>query len=359
MDRYHTLFFILCSCFLLLLFSCEKPTEPPDKRGKDPRTYDWTADTIAYPGSFQTAMRDIWGSSPSNVYIVGFNSSGPGTMFRFDGKQWKTTGFHAAEGGPISGAISLWGLHGFGENDIWFVGERIYQNPTPPPNFLDSSLIIHFDGTRWTEHKVQGRQRLAVWGIAPNDVWIGSSISDGTMLHYDGTSWSKMTLPQATSIYDITGFGSNDVYALGGVLDSVYLATFQIFHWDGRTWTLIDSTKQQAASPSDFGGGGILAVGGQLFSVGSGMFKKQTASWQFLGWDVSSFFTDVYGVSPTSLFVTGSYGGVFHFNGKDLHKYNQLISNNIHFFGVWANGEEVFVVGETGGGFKSVVLHGK
>jgi hypothetical protein len=148
----------------LFVYSCKnKPTQPDDnttKPGK--RDYTWTIDTLSYPGSMQTLMRDIWASSPTNVYVVGHNDQpGPGTMFRYDGKSWKTTRFHVADGGTVSGPVSLSAIYGFGPNDIYAVGERIYDNPNPPYGFLDSSLIIHYDGVKWEDVKLKmGRMLL-------------------------------------------------------------------------------------------------------------------------------------------------------------------------------------------------------
>ncbi|MGH2567772.1 MAG: hypothetical protein ACRDGA_05490, partial [Bacteroidota bacterium] len=108
--------------FVFLQFSC---TDYGIEPIKDPRSYTWTIDTLAYPGSFQTAMRDIWGSSPTNVYVVGHNSDGFGKMFHFDGQEWKPVGLNPIEGGTIEGPIDLSAIHGFSRDNIWVVGQRI------------------------------------------------------------------------------------------------------------------------------------------------------------------------------------------------------------------------------------------
>lgn len=77
---------VLSILFLMLQMSCKEKIVGPEF--KDPRTYTWIIDTLAYPGSFQTSMQDIWGSSPNDVYVVGHNDRGFGKMFHFDGKQW-------------------------------------------------------------------------------------------------------------------------------------------------------------------------------------------------------------------------------------------------------------------------------
>src|SRR6266446_2460623 len=70
---------------------------------KDPRAYTFTREAISDLDWGLPQFYDIAGTSVSNVYAVGFNGNSAGTMYRFDGKSWKTTRFHEREGGPISG----------------------------------------------------------------------------------------------------------------------------------------------------------------------------------------------------------------------------------------------------------------
>jgi hypothetical protein len=51
----------------------------------NPRIYTWHVDALDFPGSFQTLMRSILGSSPKYAYVVGHNSLPLGKMFKFDG----------------------------------------------------------------------------------------------------------------------------------------------------------------------------------------------------------------------------------------------------------------------------------
>jgi hypothetical protein len=78
------------ACFIsaFTFIACEKSPTGPEPV-KDPRTYTWTIDTLAYPGSFQTAMYDIWGNSPNDVYVVGHNDRAFRKMFHYDGSQWR------------------------------------------------------------------------------------------------------------------------------------------------------------------------------------------------------------------------------------------------------------------------------
>ncbi|MDI6803129.1 MAG: hypothetical protein QME58_04690, partial [Bacteroidota bacterium] len=248
------LFFILH--FAFFNFHCKKPT-PPDiddtpKPGK--RDYKWTIDTLAYPGSFQTLMRDIWASSPTNVYVVGHNDQpGPGTMFRYDGTSWKTTRFHVADGGNVSGAVSLSAIHGIGPNDIYAVGESIYENPAPPPNFLDSSLIIHFDGNLWREILVErGRNLQTVRPGVLGSVWAGGMI--GTLYKNEHNTWTKLNT-DTTLWFNYFAEGDNNTYALAytPITVSGIPTVHYLLRWASPLWKVVDSFSVLNAMSAPFG----------------------------------------------------------------------------------------------------------
>ncbi len=136
--------------FLLLIIACKETPPEPSPTAKDPRMYAWTVDTLKYPGTFQTFMQDIWGTSPNNVYAVGGTDIGKGIMFHFDGQRWEPLRLVTTEGGTIPVGIDLHAIHGFSAINIFAVGERYYYDPLTQ-QFSDSSLIIHYNGTQWSE----------------------------------------------------------------------------------------------------------------------------------------------------------------------------------------------------------------
>ncbi|MBI3788982.1 MAG: hypothetical protein HY276_12100 [Ignavibacteriales bacterium] len=259
---------------ITLSFSCKSPSGPDVP--KNPREYTWTIDTLAYPGSFQTTMRDIWASSPSDVYVVGHNSDGFGKMYHFDGKTWKPVGLNPIEGGTIAGPIDLSGIYGFGQNNIFAVGKHIYDNPNPPPNFLDSSLIIHFNGQQWTEQKIKGgRFFTAIGGTSPSNVWaVGVT---NILFHYNETLWKPDSVPvkiQADGFFQINALNENpsgEVFAIGNTYyNSLAKNVYYFFLKRSQVWTVVDSFVVQPGQIETKWGYGDLWVSpsGTLYSCG-------------------------------------------------------------------------------------------
>ncbi len=340
--------------------SCKKdsPPEPPGtKPGK--RDYMWTVDTISYPGSFQTTMRDIWGSAPNNVYIVGHNDQpGPGTMFRYDGTRWRTTGFHAAEGGRIAGPVSLSAIYGTGPSDIYAVGQRFQTNPNPPPNFLDSSLIIHFDGSQWSEVQLprRGRQLVGITATSSLTLWAGGTY--GSLYRYAGSSWRFY---QTDTLFWFSEFDAdqNDHFALAYTPSPLIQSPSRYFllRWIEPVWEIVDSFSVSPGYVARFGNVDLSNIGGALYSAGDGVFKKNSSSWLKV---LDSWPYPIYGLDGTraeQVFAVGESASIYHFNGVDWNKYQQFFRDGVYCSAVWCTEEEVFVVGTDGN--RTFVYHGK
>ena len=349
---------VLLLSFLVAVSGCKHVSEPPVV--KNPREYTWTIDTLAYPNSFQTSMRDIWGSSANDVYVVGHNDAGGyGKMYHYDGNRWR----------PVDlafGAFDLSAIYGFSANDIWAVGNRFFYNPNPPPNFLDSSLIIHYDGAKWSEHKVSGgRNLLCIWGASPADVWVGGQY--GTLFHFDGSSWGKTPLAPTIHIGSLWGFASNDIYATAArTIDKVQpldSSEYLLLHYDGIQCSVIDSFIEYPGYSGDkFGYSDLWGPSpSSLYSVSQGVFKKRGDSWERV-LNTGSPFYGVFGSSSSNIFAVGMRSQVYHFNGTDWFRFPQFKGEDRFFSSLWTDGEQVFVVGNViGAGYATItlILHGK
>lgn len=293
----------------------------------------------------------IWADSPSNIYLSGYN--GQSLTYRYDGSTWKT------DGSPMPGLNDVWGtsatnmyvvgnsgtiLHNtgggwFGEptgistphfvsgiwgsssSDIWAVGNfgssilrRNATNWSPVPKATsrtlraiwgasanavfavgDSGTIEKFDGTTWTA-QTSGTPNflMAVSGSSASDVWaVGDA---GTLLHYDGTAWSDAGAGVTQSTWhfnDVWAASASDVWAIAAESGTGFRI---VLRWNGTTWTNMSGAMTgpggvfcvQGLGPNDvwFGGGD----GGQMFHWNGSVMRKVptgTAAWA-CPWPVTS-----------------------------------------------------------------------
>jgi hypothetical protein len=349
---------IISAVLAVLLSSCKH--NPVDAPLKNPREYSWTIDTIAYPGSSQTLMSCIWGSSASDLYVGGHNERGFGEMYHFDGQKWQ----------PVTltlGAIEMSEIFGFGSMNVWGVGNITFANSNPPPNVLDSSLVIHYDGKTWQGLTfVRQRELVSIWGSSPNNIWMGGV--NGSLFHYDGAGLIKDSVPMYIpknadpfySFYSITGSSTTDAYML---LYAPHQGTggerYYTFHHQPSGWTLIDSTFSVYTRKI------WMSPPGSLFAIGGGVFKKTSSSWQSLQMDALTSL-GIAGMSDEDFFVVGmsgaggTFGEVYHYNGSDWFQFKSLELQNVEFMGIWTDGREAFVVGWSFGSVQTtIILHGK
>ncbi len=349
---------------ILLASSCSKDngTQPGDN-GKDWRSIAWEIDTIAYPGSYQTAMRNIYSTSPENVYIVGWNDRAFGKMFHYDGISWTDVHLNVSQGGLLSVPVDgLWAIQGFGPNNIWAVGERLYDNPYPQEGYSDSSVVIHYNGAVWQEQSIapsRGRRLQCVWGSSPTDIWAAGM---NTVLHYNGVSWKQFQphfVPDNIQLLSIAGLSASEIYMVGSRADTqppTDTTFYLLYRFDGIAWSIMDSSVQTASSPVPRFGVHLKVINGSLFSVYPGVYKKTDGQWQLL-FDGVSPIVDICGLNANSIFAVGRSGGVYHYNGSDWHWFSLLTAPQIAYFSAWQDESVIVAVGNDG--FQTYVLIGK
>lgn len=122
-----------------------------------------------YDSRMDKSLYGVWGDEQA-VWLVGEG----GAIRRMTQANMPARAF---ENIPSPVTSDLRGLYGFAADDVWAVG--------------DDATVLHWDGQVWTKlaspfDAAKDKPRLfAVWGSAPNDVWIGGN---GVMLHFQGTT---------------------------------------------------------------------------------------------------------------------------------------------------------------------------
>ena len=143
----------------------------------------------------------------------------------FDGPTPQGSEFQAIDG--VADGTSIWavGSHGGafryceGKWRAMDSGSEVILRDVWHPNadfamaVGDQGTILSWDGRRWTTLDSPIEQTLyAVWGSAPDDVWIGGAYDEEgvLLLHFDGTAFTRV--PDIgmldSDIYAITGHGN-------------------------------------------------------------------------------------------------------------------------------------------------------
>jgi hypothetical protein len=361
---------ILIIILTVLLTGCKKDNVVDIQPVKDPRTYTWTADTLGYPGAYQTLMSNIWGSSHNDVFVVGHSSmGGSGSMWQYDGKSWSNVRLTTAEGGYVEGGLDLTSIYGFSSTDIYAAGERIFGfNPNPPPTLIDSSLIIHFDGSTWKRVSIyNGTPLNDIYGSSANDIWAGGL--GNNLFHYNGNRWEAdsiiVNIPNGF-IFQIGSISSYKSFSyLIGISNNNTTAEniFYLFKRVNNSWVMQDSSIVYANgsfSGNKFGERLNKCSLPDLYSTGQGgIYKYNNSSWININAPNPIFF--IWGTSNNNIFAIGFRGKVYHYNGTDWKQIEQLYNSDINYYGVWTDGTEAFVVGQIFDGTyqKTIVWHGK
>jgi len=152
----------------------------------------------------------------SRLWIVG----NAGAAYYREGEAWTTT-----ETGTDA---PLWGCWAVADDDVWAVGGDAL-NPDADP------VIVHFDGTAWSDHALPELDRDAnamfkVWAAAADDVWVvGDS---GVILHFDGQAWAQTPSGTGADLISLWGTGPDNVVAVGG------RSIGTIARWNGTAWSV-------------------------------------------------------------------------------------------------------------------------
>jgi hypothetical protein len=295
-------------------------------------------------------MRSIWGSSASDVYIVGHNDQNRGLMWHYNGEKWEDVKLVQMQGGDIEGRIDITSVFGFSSNDVWAVGLKSFD--------VDSSLIIHYDGTSWKEINLPGRgcELHSVGGATPADVWAGGI---DVLYHCNGVTASHYPIyipPQGIQFGFIVALSSSEVYMTGyrnDVTQPLDSSFYYLYRFNGLSWNIIDSTLQSTGQ-NRFGPQ-VTVIDQKLYSGSGGVWE-----WTGNGWNRlfnGSWNFRVGGSSRDNLFACGGMASLYHYNGSDWQKIPLPVSEDVAFYGIWTDGRETFVVGDDGN--TTYVAHGK
>jgi hypothetical protein len=289
----------------------------------------------------------MYGTSSDNVYIVGHNAVNNGKMYHYDGTTWSPVPLS-----HIPGAIDLHDIAGTSANDIWASGEEIYFDPVKM-QFLDSSLVIHFDGVRWAKVAIpKGSALYAISAGSPEQVLAGSS--KGTILQFDGTIWKRYELGEELFVVSIASLSPSEGYAVINREDRaipVDSAGYFLYAFDGNRWSVIDSIMLTPGAPPGHFGLELSAWEGNLYSSGSNVYRRVESQWELV---IEAQVGHMWMSAPENIIAVGR--GLYHYNGVDWKEFSEIYPIPVGF-DCYTNGEEVFVVSNDNS--KTFILHGE
>ena len=340
--------------FVLLIIGCKKaPTETStDNLQPGKRSYIWSVDTISSPQSIQTYLTTIWGSNPKDVWIAGHNADHINNVYHFDGKIWEPV-----TNIPLSfSSKNYYSIKGTDAKHVYFFGEALYQNSIPPPNLIDSSLIVFYNGDNYTLIKPPpGKSLVSADIISINDIWCGGG--EGTLFHYDGEQWEKnFFLQKNWLINNICGVASDDIFLT--IIqkptsdDNNYYEAQYLSHFDGVRWSVIDSniyTNNYTRTSFPLY---ITKIQNEFYGSGEkGITKWDGNSWKTIADNYQGI---IEGTSSKNIFLASKTFGMLHYNGVDWYRFYDVPIMN--YFGLIVFDNEVFIISSDL--VKTFVIHG-
>jgi hypothetical protein len=296
----------------------------------------WTV--MEYPPDF--APGTIWASSSSGLIVLGSYFRQQGARVRavlhYDGPGWT----ELLPRPPAEALISeIWGGS---PTDIVAAGQEVW----------------HYDGSQWVGRPTGVVQPTyeAIWGTSPQDVFAGgvddaSTRGAGAIDHYDGTAWTNLErlADQGTNVWDIAGTSPTDVYAVAtrpadsDTPEELYYFQSQVLHYDGTTWSLAFSITDYVGPGDDFYLEDVWPVRkDDVFVVGSGgkIFHFDGAGWSPMSSPTTQTIRDVWGNASSNVYAVGD-GGILHYDGTTW-----TVINGTRAIKVMGSGSDVFVVTE-------------
>ena len=291
---------ILNISFLLLFNSGCNTTEPPEENLQPGRRdYIWTADTLKSDDWF--GISDIWGDSPTNIWLVAGGITGWDCLWHYDGVKWERYNEY------LNPALNT--VFGVTPNEVW-IGDGY-------------SSIWKYDGTTWEKFQtfsVSGYDFISIgsiYGASQNNLYAvgfadhndGSGYK-GVIIKYDGTRWTILNIPTIEAGFHRIRKTKNGKYLIWGETnDNGFLE--KLFVFDGN-----NSLKEIY---SDYSYPGLYEMNGDVYiTINRKIYKcenDQLVLWKdFTG---ENFYGTVLGRNEKDYFIAG-YDGIYHYNGTDL-----------------------------------------
>lgn len=301
---------------------------------------------VARAGGAGNSLFGVAAISDDDVWATGQfipPSAGPvqALIEHWNGHTWQVVSSPTPAGNQFS---HLQGLAAISQDDIWAVGAFLTAGG------IGQTLTEHWNGTQWkivpspTPVGATNSVLLKVAAVSHSNVWAvgvtqdNSGISGTLIEHWNGHTWQIVSIPHPTgsiniSLNDVAAVPHNeDVWAVGGFVDSTNTGHVLIERWNGHTWQIIPST-----APAGSGLSGVAAIShndvwavGSIFDTTSNTSQVHIEHWNGHTWQTipganpaGSTFVFLNGVAPVSHNDVWAVGNAFSTNGSCLNLIEQ------------------------------------
>ena len=224
--------------------------------------------------TINNTLRGVVSLSATNAWAVGFNNNPNGPQFaentlieHFDGQSWQIV----PSPNKALPQNELHAVAGSSATDIWAVGTALDPAASPA-----KTLILHFNGSSWTivpspSPDTSNNTLFAVAAISPTNAYAAgyhqalpttanpNPKSETLILHWDGTNWTQVATPNPNlaagsnnQLLGMTAVSATDIWAVGfsGNLQASFVPL--ALHFDGISWNPVAAVPPSTAATGDY-----------------------------------------------------------------------------------------------------------
>jgi hypothetical protein len=329
---------------VLLSLGCKKTLTGPAQDIPGRRDYVWSVDTLNYP--YNTISR-IWGSSPTDVWVVSRGGDLDKTIFHFDGNRWKTDGISR----PISPS-AIWGF----ANDNIFIGGG-------------NGKIWNNNGGGWHENAVltkDGSTQIVfdgMWGDLPNDLFAFGAYPDSngaannSVIANYTDKWTMLNTDNIKGIIEHLYKNKID--------GKTYLQAINIGGWAHPDSTILyeyshsEFTKIYSSVWSNDFAGDISLINGEVYFVLGKRIAKRIGNefTTLLNIENTNFYNAIWGRNSKDIFLRMT-DGLAHYNGSDVEYLLHFDKPRTPIFGAALFEKEVFFIVYEAQTNLNIIYHG-
>ena len=258
--------------------------------------------------SIQTWLFDVWGSSASDVFVVGQ----PGIILHYNGANWQKMSSPTQE--PL---ISVWGSSA---NEVYACGHH--------------GVILRYNGSQWTTMQSGTTQDLYNVGSYQGEVYVAGN--QGVLRRLSGSSWVNtgefiVRRNPATAVIDTLERGADfaslstiTYHGIGGSNGVVLMEDFCIPVPPETTCQTFDWLARLVAAGLEFVQGGhsndAVVTGNYLVTNGGRIFQLQEKDSQLSWLEISGLvpeqksLNEVWGDEGDTLYIATQDGKIYRRN---------------------------------------------